>query len=50
MRSLMRTAVVVVALLTAGAAPALAGLPGEWEPHRTELFEVARRNQVFVHS
>jgi hypothetical protein len=34
MRSLVRTAVLVVTLLTVQAAPALAGLPGEWE--RTE--------------
>jgi hypothetical protein len=41
MRSLVRTAVLVVTLLTVQAAPALAGLPGEWDPYRTEPFEVA---------
>ena len=41
MRSLVKTGVLVIAVLLAQSAPALAELPGQWEPYRTEPFEVA---------
>lgn len=41
MRALVKTGILMVALLMTQAVPARAALPGEWEPYRTEPFEVA---------
>jgi hypothetical protein len=41
MRTLARTAVLGVILLLSSISPAAADLPGDWEPYRTEPFEVA---------